>query len=124
MLQVCALMPRHARELLTPSAVPTLGKYSRATYGLPAGGTLYICPQNTAKLHPALDRAFARVLLGDAAGVLVLLGAHRAPQQPGPDPLAVMLAERMGEAAQVPPAQLLPRIVVVPRQRGSEYMGA
>jgi predicted O-linked N-acetylglucosamine transferase (SPINDLY family) len=44
----------------------------RAALGLPAEGTLYICPQSLFKLHPSMDEPLAAILRGDPKGRLVI----------------------------------------------------
>ena len=48
---------------------------TRSDFGLPAAGRLYFCPQSLFKIHPDMDDAFARILAGDAAAVLVFFQA-------------------------------------------------
>ncbi len=51
----------------------------RAALGLPAEGTLYLCPQSLFKIHPDNDELFARVLAGDPRGRLVFFGYRDGP---------------------------------------------
>lgn len=51
----------------------------RESLGLPATGTLYLCPQSLFKIHPANDALFARVLAGDPRGRLVFFGYREGP---------------------------------------------
>jgi predicted O-linked N-acetylglucosamine transferase (SPINDLY family) len=52
---------------------------TREDLGLPAEGTLYLCPQSLFKIHPDNDALFARVLAGDPAGRLVFFRDHDGP---------------------------------------------
>jgi predicted O-linked N-acetylglucosamine transferase (SPINDLY family) len=52
--------------------VPSSTK-SRAELGLPAEGTLYLCPQSLFKVHPDNDALLAAVLAADPAGRLVFI---------------------------------------------------
>ncbi len=47
----------------------------RSDFGLPATGRLYFCPQSLFKIHPDMDEAFAKILEGDSAAVLVFFQA-------------------------------------------------
>ena len=47
----------------------------RSDFGLPAAGRLYFCPQSLFKIHPDMDAAFANILEGDTAAVLVFFQA-------------------------------------------------
>jgi predicted O-linked N-acetylglucosamine transferase (SPINDLY family) len=51
-------------------------KVARADLGLPALGKLYFCAQSLFKIHPDMDEAFARILEGDCAAVLVFFQAE------------------------------------------------
>lgn len=51
----------------------------REELGLPATGTLYLCPQSLFKIHPDNDALFARVLSGDPQGRLVFFGYRDGP---------------------------------------------
>ncbi|MGE0357059.1 MAG: tetratricopeptide repeat protein [Burkholderiales bacterium] len=51
----------------------------REALGLPATGTLYLCPQSLFKIHPANDRLFAQVLAADPKGRLVFFGYKEGP---------------------------------------------
>jgi CRISPR-associated protein Csy1 len=44
---------------------------SRAQFGLPASGRLYLCPQSAFKIHPDNDALFAGVMAADPEGRLV-----------------------------------------------------
>lgn len=51
-------------------AFPTVPRPSPIP-GLPAGSTIYLCPQSLFKIHPDMDRPLAEILQRDPAGVLV-----------------------------------------------------
>ena len=53
----------------------TEAKGERSEFGLPASGRLYFCPQSLFKIHPDMDEAFAKILQGDSAAVLVFFQA-------------------------------------------------
>jgi len=57
---------------------PPEAGFDRVHYGLPAGATLYGCPQTLFKFHPAFDRALGAILRGDPDGLLVLVGGRQA----------------------------------------------
>ncbi|MBK8726919.1 MAG: tetratricopeptide repeat protein [Holophagaceae bacterium] len=46
---------------------------TRAHYGLPETGALYVCPQTLFKFHPDFDAILEGILRGDPDGVLILL---------------------------------------------------
>ena len=84
---------------------------SRADFGLPADAHLYFCAQNLFKIHPLLDRVFARILEADPQGRLLLL--H------GNDPhWAEILLQRYRA---VMPGHM-DRVTVLPRQSHDGYM--
>ncbi len=58
-----------------PDPVPAA---SRADFGLPDQGSLYLCPQRLAKFHPAQDELFRQVLDQDPTGKLILLAGNNA----------------------------------------------
>lgn len=50
---------------------------ARGAFGLPEGGTLYLCPQSLFKLHPDFDAILGGILRRDPTGYLALLqGPH------------------------------------------------
>ena len=49
----------------------------RAELGLPAGATLYGCPQSLFKFHPDFDAVLNRIAEGDPEGRIVLLASRR-----------------------------------------------
>jgi protein O-GlcNAc transferase len=68
---------------------------TRSDFGLPAEGRLYFCPQSLFKIHPDMDDAFAKILEGDSAAVLVFFQADsRAITMAFADRLSRTLAER------------------------------
>ncbi len=52
---------------------------SREVLGLPASGTLYVCPMMLFKFHPAFDAILAEILRRDRSGHLVLFQDRKAP---------------------------------------------
>lgn len=52
---------------------------SREELGLPARGTLYLCPQSLFKIHPDNDELFARVLAADPQGRIVFFDHRTEP---------------------------------------------
>lgn len=54
----------YARPVLTDGG-------SRAQFGLPVSGRLYLCPQSAFKIHPDNDALFAEVIAADPEGRLV-----------------------------------------------------
>lgn len=88
-----ALMePEHGQEGYTERLIrlPTLFMYlsppdldnvradraSFASSGLPATGTLYLCPMKLQKIHPDMDAAFGEILRRDPASRIVLIEDH------------------------------------------------
>lgn len=57
-----------------PPAPPARPR-TRAELGFGDGERVYVCPQALFKLHPRMDRLFARVLEGDARATIVLIAA-------------------------------------------------
>lgn len=51
------------------------GHATRAEFGLPASGRLYVCPQSLFKIHPEMDRLFAALLDADPEGALLFFQA-------------------------------------------------
>jgi len=84
---------------------------TRADFGLPEKGQLYICPQSLFKIHPHTDRLFEALLHQDPDGHLVLLE--------GPHP-------RWGELLRARLARELPqacgRILFLPRQSEADFL--
>jgi len=84
---------------------------TRADFGLPATGHLYICPQSLFKIHPQTDRLFEAVLSQDPESHLVLLeGIH-------PRWSAILRARF---ARDLPLVQ--ERILFLPRQNESNFL--
>lgn len=78
---------------------------SRADFGLPAQGSLYLCPQRLAKFHPSQDGLFCRILDEDSTATLVMLAGNNKAVL---NHLLVRLRKTLGKAAD--------RIVVLPPQ--------
>jgi protein O-GlcNAc transferase len=55
-----------------PEAVP------REAFGLPAEGTVYLCPQSPFKLHPRFDRVLAGIAQADPDGCIALMAPRAA----------------------------------------------
>jgi len=84
---------------------------TRADFGLPAEGALYICPQSLFKLHPAFDAILGEILSQDADAHLILLeGVH--PRW------VTLLRQRLQQS--VP--QVYERIVFLPRQNEQNFL--
>jgi len=60
---------------LEPPAMPARPR-SRAELGLPADGTLYLCPMKLQKVHPSMDTAVAGILERDANAQVVFIEDH------------------------------------------------
>lgn len=60
---------------LEPPALPPTPR-SRAELGLPADGTLYLCPMKLQKVHPAMDAAVAQILTRDPKAQVVFIEDH------------------------------------------------
>lgn len=85
---------------------------TRADFGLPETGHLYICPQSLFKIHPQMDALFESILSQDPDSHLVLLeGIHLRWHQ--------LLRERFVQT--LPPA-VQARIVFLPRQNESDFL--
>lgn len=82
----------------------------RSHWGFSADQRLYLCLQDPLKLHPRMDRAFARILAADGRAQLVLI-AYR------PD-LGRQLQQRLRQSL----PQYLERIHLLPRQPPQAYL--
>lgn len=60
-----------------PDTLP-IAAPDRFSFGLPATGALYCCPQSLFKFHPQFDAILAGIALGDPDGHIVLLDGHEA----------------------------------------------
>ncbi|MEO5764595.1 MAG: tetratricopeptide repeat protein [Casimicrobiaceae bacterium] len=86
----------------------------RASVGLPADGTLFLCPQSLFKIHPDNDALFARVLAANPGSRLILFeGRHAA--------LTAKLAARLAAACRGAGADAA-RIHFVPQRSHREYL--
>jgi len=83
----------------------------RAALGVPAGGTLYVCPQSLFKFHPADDALWGEILRRDPTGQLIIPGG----QQMG---WGRLLKERFERT--VP--DVADRIDVLPRLSGGDFL--
>ncbi|HUO20073.1 MAG TPA: tetratricopeptide repeat protein [Steroidobacteraceae bacterium] len=52
---------------------PRAARGERRAYGLPATGSIYLCPQTLFKIHPDLDRAIRIILERDRSGHVVFI---------------------------------------------------
>ena len=104
--------PNYAERLelleTLPSGFPRVRlsspELSRADFGLPAAGALYVCPHSLLKFHPDFDALLAGILTADPQGQLVLTVFK------GQDALAARLMQRF--ARQMP--ELMERIWALP----------
>jgi len=99
-------LPAFAPRLRTqPSASPP------ETFGLPAGATLYLCPQNLRKVHPDFDDVLGGILRADPKGIAAFVH-DRAPL--------------FGAALQRRWQRTLPdvheRLVLLPRMKPDDYI--
>jgi|GEM_PF-153278 len=63
---------------LEPPALPASPR-SRGELGLPAAGTLYLCPMKLQKVHPSMDAAVAGILAHDPDARVVFIEDHGNP---------------------------------------------
>jgi protein O-GlcNAc transferase len=76
----------YSETLIQLRNLPTLAYYykpvvprqtaTRESFGLPADGTLYVCPQTLYKLHPEFDEILRDILARDARGLVVLIAGQ------------------------------------------------
>ncbi len=90
-------MPEHVRD--------------RAALGLPAEGTLYVCPQSLFKLHPSMDAPLAAILRGDPDARLAVFHGKD-------ESLGRLLSDRWRETMD----DVLERICFLPRMRFDGFM--
>lgn len=117
-LQEPADCANHYRETPVPFAgtlfcyeqVPAVAPTTRAEFGLPAQGALYVCPQTLFKFHPDFDAILGAILAGDPDGWLVLL-EDRLPARTRQ--LADRLADSLGDRCD--------RVLWVPRMPKQRY---
>ena len=83
----------------------------RAALGLPADGTLYVCPQSLFKLHPSMDEPLAAILRGDPKGRLVVFHGKD-------ESLGRLLSDRWRESMK----GVFERVRFLPRMRFEEFM--
>jgi len=83
----------------------------RAALGLPADGTLYICPQSLFKVHPSMDAPLAAILRGDPDARLVAFHGKD-------ESLGRLLSDRWRETMD----DVLERICFLPRMRFDGFM--
>ncbi len=82
----------------------------RASLGLPEAGHVYLCPQQLGKIHPQFDHLLADILRQDPQGTVVITQGRSARE-------AAALRRRWEAVI----ADVEPRIVFVPTQRGDDY---
>lgn len=87
------------------------GRLSRADLGLPAGATLYVCPQTLFKLHPDRDHAFIDILRRDPKGLVVLIRS-------GLDTETRNLRNRLAAAG----PDVIDRVIFQPRMNALEFL--
>lgn len=88
-----------------------LPRADRAGLGLPAGRTLYLCPQTLFKLHPAMDGALAGIVAADPRALIVLIDMGNAVAR---DTLERRWRENEPELAG--------RVLFVPRMSEARFM--
>lgn len=100
------------RSLATYEVRPSaLQPATRADFGLPATGSIYLAPQRLAKFHPAQDELFRGILDADPTGHLVMLepkGSEKNIQR-----LVERFQRTLGTAAQ--------RVIRVPPQSPDQF---
>ena len=82
----------------------------REDFGLPAQGTLYLCPQTLFKLHPDMDALIAGILRADGGGRVVLIEGESSHWR-------AQLHARLKQAA----PDIAERVLFLPRQKGSDF---
>jgi len=83
----------------------------RVALGLPAEGTLYVCPQSLFKLHPSMDEPLAAILRGDPDARLVVFHGKD-------ESLGRLVSDRWRETMD----DGLERICFLPRMRFAGFM--
>jgi protein O-GlcNAc transferase len=90
----------------------TSGLRGRKDLGLPAGATLYTCPQTLFKMHPSHDDVFVEILRRDPNGRLMLIESAQ-----------VLETERMHARLAEAGPDVINRVHFQPRMDGLEYLG-
>jgi predicted O-linked N-acetylglucosamine transferase (SPINDLY family) len=88
-----------------PSASPP------ESFGLPAGATLYLCPQNLRKVHPDFDEILGGILRSDPQGIAAFVH-DRSPL------FGAALQRRWRRTL----PDVLERLVLLPRRRPDDYI--
>jgi predicted O-linked N-acetylglucosamine transferase (SPINDLY family)/Flp pilus assembly protein TadD len=95
----------YTESLFLLRELPTLAYYyrpplpppvERSSFGLHEDDHVLVCPQALFKLHPDMDRAFARILQRDSSAIIVLI---RAPFDDWTDRLQARLRRNLGSDA-------------------------
>lgn len=112
---------QYSEQLVQLSTLPTCyvrpeipqSTFSRADFGLPEKGALYVCPQALFKLHPDFDDVVGDLLRRDPDGFLVLIddgkGGHWKP----------LLIERIGRSC----PDSVERVIFVAKMAYEKFMG-
>lgn len=90
---------------------------SRVDFRLPATGRVYMCPQSLFKVHPEMDRIFARILEADPEGVLVFFQATTRP-------VTLQFADRLQRALRAQGVQARGQVKFLPRMGGGGFRAA
>ncbi|MEJ0048488.1 MAG: tetratricopeptide repeat protein [Rhodospirillales bacterium] len=107
---ICVRRPAMYTYFWRPQ-LPESGK-TRADFGLPEDGHLYICPQSLFKLHPDFDPVLADILRRDPAGRLVLIDGGSLAWN------GVLLKRFAASMAD----DVLKRVLFLPRQQGTDFI--
>ncbi len=84
---------------------------SRRDLGLPADGSLYLCPQTPMKLHPEFDEIIAGILRRDPCGIVAL-------QRPWHDTAGDLVRQRLGARL----GEDTERVIFVPPRRHELFL--
>ena len=83
----------------------------REDFGLPAGGSLYACPQTLFKFHPEFDPVIAGILRADPGGRIVLI-------RPKNSNWVDLLQARFRKAM----PDVVDRVMFIPQQRSDDFL--
>src|SRR5205814_9021898 len=89
---------------------PRVAPGGRDDFGLPAGASLYLCPQTLFKFHPDFDEILGGILRADPQGRLVLIEAE-----------ARAMRERLQARFRAALPDVADRNLFVPRQTGDNF---
>jgi CRISPR-associated protein Csy1 len=89
-------------------------RMSRAHFGLPDTGRLYVCPHSLFKIHPDNDPMFADVLVRDPSGLLVLCADIA-------QPVSTCFRERLSRTLQQRGIDVAKRVVFQPLRPPPEF---